>query len=279
MKISAMIYSYKGKNLRGVVDALLANTVSDIDVHVYDQHPLDRKVRFSDTKYTHIFWDSIKSPCEYKGEFLFNNKDDYALIISDDIIVGPGWDNKIISFIDNKNIIVSGMGNSKVVQKNNFYYGIESQYSDSFLLSNFIDRNFIFGYKTLWEKFMYPYDLKYNGEDLALSLNIFRQNIDIYSVPSDTYHDLMVRTIESIYTPFSRDHNYNKLINELKTDDSNEHNKFYRTSSQFLDFHGIARSSLNQLPYENNDVLYEPTNLEFQDIDHRKFIQGVNRIS
>ena len=279
MKISAVIYSYKNKNLRGIVDSLISNTASDISVNIYDQHPIDRKEKFLDINYTHVFWDKIKSPCEYKAEFLINNSDDYVLILSDDVVVSKNWDIKLIDFIKDKNIIVSGMGNSVIKKTNNFYYEIESTYSDQFLISNIANTNFMFAHKDIWNKFSYPYYLKYHGEWLGLSLNAFRQNIDIYSAPSDIYSDLGERTIETLYTPFSKDHKYNKLMSDLKFGEDNENNKYYRTSAQFLNFHNIDREAINLLPYENNDVLYEPTNLNFQDVDHRKFLERVNRIS
>ena len=197
------------------------------------------------------------------------------MIISDDTIVSKNWDTQLINFIGEKRIIVSGMGMCKLKKDGNFYYKIDSSYSPDFLLSQLIDRNFIFSSNAVMQSVSYPYEMKYNGEELALSLNAYIKGIDIYSSPSDTYHDLEQRTLDNLYVPFSKDHNYNKLINSLKTSNTEKTN---RSSEEFLKFHNINKEDINLLPYENNDVAYDPTNLEYQDMDHRKFIENINGI-
>ncbi len=280
MKIDAIIYSYKNKNLRLVVESLLKNTVNDIFVYVFDQHPLDRSSMFQDNRisYEHIFWDAIQSPCERRGNIVNVSNADYILQLSDDIVVSNNWDQFLIAFISEEQRIVSGNKKVKLENSEKFFLKASGETSSNFELSGYIDRNFIFAARNIWNSIAYPYYLKYNGEEEMMSLDFFRAGKNIYSAPESTYEDLNVRTLENVYVPFSKNHNYNDVVKNLNGDVLKSEKDFPRSRNDFLKFHGIENLHLKELPFSTNDVLYNPYGLSFQDIDARKFISKTKAI-
>ena len=276
--IEIILYSYKNKNLRKVVDSIVDNTIDDVLIHVYDQHPIDRSTLFTDINYNHIFWDKIDSPCELKGSLIHQAIASHVLLVSDDVVVSYGWDLVVKEFINNRDIVISGAGISGVDRVDPFSIRPVYQNTDIFFLSQYAVREFIFASKDVWNKFSYPYYLKYNGEQEMLSLNIFRSGVDIYSAPSNLYIDLKARTIENLYVPFSKDHKYNDVIDEFYKRDREEHVIHPRWKQDFLKTHNIHDNKLAKLPYQNDDVSYKPEQLAFQDIDARKFISRTKAV-
>lgn len=272
--IDCVIYSYKNKNLLEVVETLLKNTKSKLKVSVFDQHPIDREESFkkigdsSKLLYTHIFWDTIDSPCEKKADVLNSSRSEYFLIMSDDVLVKDGWDIEAIEIIQNNNNIISGNGEIKLTQKDKFSFKKDVSYSEDYLVSNVIDRNFIFAKTKTLQSCTYPFNLKYVGEEELYSLRLYKAKNKIYSAPSNFYLDLKLKTLESLYTPFSKEHGNHKFIRELKN-----------APKDFLEFHGIKSDNLYFLPYATDDVEYNPARLDFQDLDARKFIEDIKTIS
>ena len=264
--IEVILYSYRNKNLRLVVDSILNNTIDDVLLHVYDQHPIDRSEKFGDIEYNHIFWDRINSPCELKGSLVHQAIASHVLVMSDDVILSPGWDVVVKDFIQDRDILVSGAGLVSAKRLDLFTIMPLISEASTFSLSQYAIREFIFGSKDVWNKFQYPYNLKYNGEQELLSLNAFMAGVDIYSAPSSLYKDLQARTLEALYVPFSKDHRYNDAIDALLS------------NKDFLKFHNIDSDSIKRLPYQNDDVSYIPENMEFQDVDARKFISNTKAI-
>lgn len=279
-KIDAILYSYKNKNLKLVVDTLLENTDSDIFVYVFDQHPIDRSASFSDPRisYEHIFWDTIQSPSERKGHIVNISDADYILELSDDCLVSPNWDSEVVNFVRGEQRIVSGNRKVSIINDDKFFLSKEYSDNDQFSLSNYIDRDFIFATVDIWNSITYPYYLKYNGEEEMMSLDFFRSGKDIYAGPDRLYKNLAVRTLDNLYVPFSKDHAYNRVVDSMTTDEQNENRMFPRTRKEFFAFHGIEDLKLNRLPYSTDDVSYNPYGLSFQDIDARKFISNTKAI-
>jgi hypothetical protein len=271
--IQALIFSYQNKNLKLAVDQLIKNTKNDIFITIFDKHAIDRSYVFStqdykrNVEYRHIFWDELIGPAEYKSNWVKRNTSEHVLFFSDDTLVSKNWDENLLYFLKDKEAIVSGKGNLKLKQINPFFFQQDRDVSSDLTLSNFIDRNFIFG-KTEILKNIYPKEIKHCGEEEFLSLNLFNNKIEIFSGPSNLYEDLGLRTIENSYTTFSIEHNYNLLIE-----------KYLKAPQKFLDFHGIDRNNLNKLPYNSNDVLYNPTSLSYSDLDARKFLMEIKGIS
>jgi hypothetical protein len=116
----------------------------------------------------------------------------------------------------------------------------------------------------------YPPFLKYYGEEEFLTANLLELGYEIVSVPEGVYADLGQRTIERLYTTYSKEHNYNFALDRIK-DSSN--------FKALLSANGIDSDKIYRLPHQNNDVSYNPNSLEFEDIDDgRKFIGNVHAI-
>jgi hypothetical protein len=270
--IQALIFSYKNKNLKVVVEELIKNTSNEIFISILDKHNINRKDLFLNIPgsekidYSHISWDELEGPAEYRGHAINENGFKYFLIISDDIIVYKDWDKTLINFLENKKAVVSGKGELSLSKKNLFFFKQNRSFSKDFTKSNFVDKNFIFG-QTEYLKNSYPTNLKYYGEDEMLSLNLFYKKVEIFSAPSNFYEDFGLRTVENKYTTFSLEHNYNDVIE-----------RYINAPAEYLEMHKIDREVLAKLPYDPNDVAYNPYLLDFQHVDARKFITNPKSI-
>ena len=148
--ISCVLFSYKNKNLKKVVDELILNTKNEIFIIVFDKHNLNRKNLFTDSvyknkvEYRHLNWDDIDSPINYKKQILYNSRSEYFLSISDDVLVSKNWDEELIDFLKTKNVVLSGSGKLTLTKKNLFFFTQLREKSLSFNKTNFIDKNFIF---------------------------------------------------------------------------------------------------------------------------------------
>ena len=283
--ILVSIYSYKGKNLKEVVDNLLENSSGKrkIKVVVSDQHPLNRKELFSKNKecmYFHIFWDFISSPCKHKNTFIKNNLSKYSLILGDTVLLPKNWDEDLVNFVEEKNILVSGSGSVTLSLENIFFLKKEKGYTDNFSITNYIDRDFIFGLTSNLAGLKYPIYLKYYGEEEALSIKAFTQGIDIYSAPFGFYIKASEDSVGKIYVPFSLTHNYNEALSLLKNGENSFENinNMARSVEEFNLFHNEVFKSLNSLPFHTNDVEYDPQALSFNQVDARRYLGNTKAI-
>lgn len=282
--IVVLIYSYKGKNLKDVVDKVFENSSGKrkIKVIVHDQHPLNRINLFSnpDCSYYHIFWDFIYSPCISKNSFIKTSLSKYSLILGDTVIVPKNWDEDLINIAQEKNCVISGYGKTILGLKNLFFLNKQKDYSNEFSITQYIDRDFIFSQTSFLSEIKYPTYLKYYGEEEALSIKFFTKGIDIYSAPTGYYEKTSESIIEQAYVPFSLNHNYNEALSLLKNGvNSFENiNKLQRSVEEFGLFHNNIFQSLNNLPFHTNDVEYDPQDLSFNKVDARRYLGNTKAI-
>jgi hypothetical protein len=272
--IEIFVYSYRNKNLLNVIENLYSSILdNNFTVFVVDQNNVDRELlfkKFDNLQYKFRHWDSIKSPCELKMNFLNRTIAEYSMILSDDVMLSKGWDKELCDFLNlGSGKIVSGHTVANLSQKDLFSISNNPIWDNKFSLSQHIDRNFIFGKTKDLQKTTYPGELKYYGEEEVYAMNLLSSGLDIYSAPSETYRDLEVRTLESTYVPFSKYHNYNKFYEYTQ----------HTIARRFLDHHGIDPNALRLLPDINNDVSYLHTDLDFVSLDGNKFLETPNRIS
>lgn len=273
--IDVLLYSYKGKHIKAVVDAILNNTDSKVFINIIDQSPILKDEIFGNIKninYRHARWDAIQSPCGYRAAEIKSSKSDYFLIISDDIILSSDWDKELIKFIEEQECIISGDYIPSLSYKDLFSFKKNKQPCQGMCLTNYIDRNFVFGKTETFKKINYPDFLKYNGEEELVSLLFFMSGIQIFSARPGLYKDLALRPIENLYVPFSLDHNYNKFVDYALSNLDNE------KLVDFFRFHNIDISRIMRLPYDGNDPEYDPYNLKYLNVDHTKFLSQVNAI-
>jgi hypothetical protein len=269
-----VIFSYKGSNLIEVIDDLFASASRDIYVIVYDQSPLNRKEKLkhiNNLHYTHIFWDEILSPASYKAGAI-SNADVYApytLVMSDDIMLSDGWDSTLIRHVDKNNVVVSGFNSAKLKIHDKYFLRQPTSPSEDFVITNCIDANLIFGKTETIISLDYPTDIKYLGESEKLSMNAFGRDVPIACAPSSLLKkDFCDRTMENLYSPFSIEHNYNSCIDMMV---SEKH-------ADWLNFHGVDKDSLRKIPYQIDDVPYNPYQLKFNDVEQDRFIGTVKAI-
>lgn len=277
--LNIIIYSYKHPQLIDVVNAAFSSTaVFKPHVIVIDQHPLDRQEKFSGAEaftYEHVFWDKIKSPCIYKRSFAFSDNTnvpeaEYTMMLSDDFVLTDGWDLVIKEFLDsNPDTIVSGFGGGKAEVKDKYYLKRNFVNSESFTQTSYIDSKFIVTKTDTLKRTDYPaLETKYYGESELLSVWAYEKNVRVFSAPTTIMpKDLGQRPLEKLYTPFSIEHNYNSAIDALRQ----------RMPSFFTD-NNIKPESLKRLPYQVDDVLYDPFNLEMTEITQERFIASTKAI-
>lgn len=273
--IRVIIFSYKSKNLEKVVQSVIDGASSELCVDVIDKNPIDRTEifnKYSLGSYRHVNWSVIDNPTIYKDELLHDNQFDYFLIISDDTILSPGWDDMLINFLKDKdNVVISGNHMVNLYHNNKFFLGKMLTDTNDFVLTNFIDRNLIFIKSKDIDRFKYPTNVKYFGEEELLSLRMFVSGIDIYAAPTKVYQDLNVKSLENTFVQFSIYHNYNNFIDVIKN--SPEGNNDLRTVKDFIKYHRIEISNINPLPFPKNDVLYS-TKIDLHFDKGERFFNG-----
>ncbi len=266
--VDVVIYSYKNKKLYEVVRAVRDNYSGISNIFVYDQHPLDRSEVFSDLDnvvYTHIFWDWQISPTRYKLKIINESSSDYLLVLSDDIVLGQGCiDHAIQIDLDSKeSCLVSGFGKSAYEIKDIFSFKLLSDF-DASQENKIVNPLFVFGKTEVFKKIGYPSSVKYFGESEMLSFMAFKNKVKIYSISGSFVKDLKLRTLETKYKTFSLEHGYNSMLRTLDL--------------EFWNFLGFDSAPLSTLPYNPDDVYYDPNNMEFDNLDSRRFISGVRAI-
>lgn len=270
--IEIFMYSYKNKNLLTIVKNLYeTSTYDNFSITLVDQNNVNRKsdfFNFEGMSYKFVKWDMQKSPCKYKADFIRQAQDNFVLIVSDDVFFSPGWDKILVDFVSQNNVVVSGNAVASIYQKDLFFIDNSPVFKENFALSQYIDRQLIFAQSELIRSVTYPGQLKYNGEQEVYSIHLLAHEIDIYSGPEKLYKDMGIRTIENLYLPFSKDHNYGRVYQKLN----------HAVSSKFVSYHKIDVSSIKPLPDYNNDVEYSQDDLKFASTSGSKFIDVPNKI-
>lgn len=276
--IHAHVYSYKNKNLDQVVQALIDNTKNSLRITVTEQHPVAHKEKFEsmgNVGYEHIFWDYQVSPAQYKHDVIWGRGEIYQLLITDDTVVSKDWDVDAIDIVNEGDIILSGRGRAKLEKHDKYFVRNNPDYSGLFEESQFVDRNFIFGKRSVMRQVEYPVNIKYLGEEELYSLKLFCAGIDVWSAPTDFYEDLGIRTLENLYVPFSLEHNYNDFIDIIN---GKIELAGTRSVAEFMEYHNMGNFNLKPLFYQNNDVPYDYSKLEMQDVGGERFIDNVKAI-
>lgn len=284
--IDVVIYSYKNKGLKEVVENLLekSSKKNAIYLHIFDQHTLTRQDYFdkiTNCAYQHILWDNIMGPCFYKNQLIKESNFTYTLFMSDNIFLKDNWDEELINALPNSKSIISVKNKNKLNQDGLFYFKKIEEAVDKFTISNFVGRDLIFGYTETLRNIGYPPYLKYYGEEETLSLMYHSNHIKIYCCPDNFYKKEGPDNLETMYTVFSKYHNYNQMINLLKHEKNDYINIGLPLMSPIVDFyniHGINIDRVYSIPFEMNDVFYDPTDSKFDNIDSKRFMTKINYI-
>jgi hypothetical protein len=133
----------------------------------------------------------------------------------------------------------------------------------------------VFSNKDTLARVDFPIHLKYWGEEEMMSIDAFVKGIEVYSCPLEYYIDNHERNLERLYAPFSIEHNYNSFIDYINDTSSPLQSKV----AQFFQYHNIDPSKIKRIPYQVDDVLYDPNSMNIVGIGGERFIDGVNTIA
>lgn len=276
-----ILYSYRNRGLKKIIENILGTSRSSLSIRIIDQNPIHRQemfLNYYNVSYQHVDWNNQSGESFYRNFGINNSKAKYCLIMSDDVLLSDGWDYELINFVGNDAKVVSGTGLRSVKQKDIFGIYSESESLDAFSMSKYIDRNFIFAKTDTLKSIRYPTEVKYRGQEELLSIELFRLGIDIFSAPSWAYRDLGVRTLETLYPAFSLEHNYNTFIDLIHKEPEEASDRYKYSIKDFLKFHSIESDKLYRLPFQNNDVEYDPNSLAMISMDGRRFMGGLKKI-
>lgn len=284
--IAVIITGYKEKNLRPLVDLIKANATEHyVHFNIFDQHAIDHREDFSDIEdycsYEFKVWDSIIGQCPARGRKINDMMNmDYILVLSPDISLGVGWDKTLVDFCEqNESVIISGAGLPTIERPNLFDLVPKWDHSDDFSQTNLIDRNIIFGNTEAFGKIRYPEFLKYKGEQEYLSIAFLSAGYRIFSMPSSlVVADTQERSIETKYCIWSKEHNYNIVVDIMHGIDLPKYKITQHGVDQFLNSYNLSIDSIKRLPYQTNDVSYDPSTINIHDVDARRFITGLKAI-
>ena len=287
-KLSILVYSYKGKNLKQSVKSIVDNTDNDFEINIIDQNSLNRKSSFAydeRIKYKHVPWDHQYGLGYFHNEFLQTVQAEYVMLLSDEAMLSKGWDSELINHAEDRDIVFSGNGPVSVSYKDLFSFDVTTKPSDTSEITNWVSRYSLFGKLELIKRIDYPNSLKYYGYSELCSLQFFRHGIEVHSIPKSIYTDLETRNLEKYYAPFSLEHNYNLMVDELYPDRGVNRDEFLlykKFLPDFLKFHGI-QEKLIKLPYPTNDVDYDPNMLEVisatSNVQRQRFTNNAKGIS
>jgi len=282
-KIFVHIYSYKERNLLEFVQNILdsSSKTNIIDIYITDQNNLTRLrqfVPYQNVYYDVVWWDDFISPNVYIQTVINHNRHkeyDYGLLLKQQFDFKENWDQDLINTLP-ENSVFSGQGKFKLSIDKNFYIKKEKRISREIVDTGFIDRNFIFGKFSDITNVIFPYELKYYGDEEYLSIQFLNNGVSVYALPTDHYTVLSKPIHERGYIPFSLNHNYNELIMLLK---ENKTTRLpYRDPSKFLDILGLDLSQLYKLPFDFNDIEYDrASSLDLT--GGKRYIERLNSVS
>ena len=145
------------------------------------------------------------------------------------------------------NIVISGKGKSNL-KLNNFIIEKEEEFVNDFYLNNWIETNFLFLDKKYINFLLSLNIFKYYGQDLFLLATLIKNNINIYSCPSNFYNIKEINNLEKTYSMIELYFNYNNAIKYLKQ--NRNQLKIFEIDK------GIDINELSYLPFNNTGVEY-----------------------
>jgi hypothetical protein len=165
------------------------------------------------------------------------------------------WDMELVMGHGGRNVIMSG-NHSILFNKDN--YRFYSDYTlgdiDYTLRTNWIVKDFIFMSFDLFKSFPDISMIKYNGFEELYSLFAAHNNIEVNAIATAWVEDLEPKITEHDFIPFSVNHNYSVVIDCLKSVPG----CLIPGAKELSIINGYEFSMLNYLPYQRNDIAYDP---------------------
>lgn len=296
--INVVMYSYKSKNAIDTLRDLMTKRSMKvfIFIHWHDQNALDRSKLLEDLvnsqdlcngDYFPIHWDNNEGAVNYRNDRLkwtFGGK--YHLTITPGTVLEKDWDIKLINAVKDKRIVISGNKKIKLDSSKRFLVNKTFENISDYTTTNYIDKNFIFGNVVMMKAsnlggYLFPGWLKYYGDEEVLSLQYFRDNIQIVAAPETILRTADYSTLEDFnyYVPFSKYHNYNKALQLFKDGENSIVGRIDKeTIQRFYDSIGFDFSTLSYLPFPHNDVDYKVATTSYDKLGGRRFIKPVHKV-
>jgi hypothetical protein len=217
-------------------------------------------------------WDIQYGVGKFYSEFLKESKSRYVLFLSDDVTLFPSWDTQTIELSKLYNAVISGNGTISLSKKDEFSFAHNYQPSPISTKTQWIDRAFIFMDKNMIDPAIVPISMKYYGFEEYTTM-LVRKRLDIYSANTNVYTDSRKRNVENLYVTYSLEHGYNQMIDELNSNSE--------MAQVFIRDHALQGVTLSRLPYNADDVSYDPSvkfNIDLLSNENKKYNIRVNRI-
>jgi hypothetical protein len=296
--INVVMYSYKSKDAIETLRDLMNKRSMEVFVfvHWHDQNGLDRSKLLEDLinsqdacngDYFPIHWDNNEGAVSYRDNRLkvtFGGK--YHMTITPGTTLEKNWDLNLINAVKDKRIVISGNKRIKLDNSKKFFVNKTFEPISDYTVTNYIDKNFIFGNVVMMKSsslgdYLFPGWLKYYGDEEILSLQYFKDNIEIVAAPETVLNTSNYSTLEDFnyYVPFSKYHNYNEALRIFK--EGHNHivgaidKEIIENFSKAINF---DFSSLSYLPFPHNDVTYSVSTTSYDRLGGRRFIKPVNKV-
>jgi hypothetical protein len=217
-------------------------------------------------------WDIQYGVGKFYSEFLKESKSRYVLFLSDDVTLSPSWDTQTIELSKLHNAVISGNGPISLSKKDEFSFAHNYKPSSVSTKTQWIDRAFIFIDKNMIDPGIVPTNIKYYGFEEYMTM-LVRKRSDIYSANTNIYTDSRKRNVENLYVTYSLEHGYNQMIDELNSNSE--------MAQVFIRDHALQGVTLSRLPYNADDVSYDPSvkfNIDLLSNENKKYNIRVNRI-
>lgn len=279
--ISVLIYSYQNKNLPAFVQDVVEKFDPNgykLSVFIIDQNNVDRGKKFEIEKqntsisYKYVNWDYVRSPIDYKSEYIKETLSDFFMQLGDEVILNQDWNTYLINLLNAmpEKTVFSGNHDISIKQKNNFFLIDEKSSSDQLNQTQWIDRDFIFCKTADIRTIGYPEGFKYYGEVELMSMDATIKGYKILALPTQTFDNRTRPLTDFQYVSYSLTHNYNNFIRFI--------NENSDKIGVYWDY-GVDLKGLLPLPFENNDVEYNQKKGKFDYIGGTRYIDTTKVIN
>jgi hypothetical protein len=258
--VDVFVYGFKSKGLPDSVKQLLENQsgTNSISVIVYDQTNLSRNDKFSDVKYNHIQWDNMVSKFKYLKDEINSSTAEYFMYIDGDVYLEKNWDMELVMGHGGRDIVMSGNHALEFdLSDYKFYTNYKMHHINTTIKTSWIKKELMFMSTERFKSMPNLSLLKHNGIEEIYSLFCALNNIEVYAIATAWY-----RTSGSIFDndfiPFSPNSNYNLVIDTLRS----MPNRLFPVPvdvGRLSNLVGYDFQRLSRLPFERNDIEYDPT--------------------
>jgi hypothetical protein len=257
--IDVFVYGFKSKGLPESVKTLIENQSGNnkVSVYVYDQTNLRRDDKFNNVAYIHLHWDEMVSKFKYLEERLYKSSADYFMYIDGEVYLEKNWDMELVLGHGGRDIVISGNHALEFdSSEHKFYTKYKTNKINTTTETNWVKKELVFMSTHRFKSMPSISLLKHNGIEEVYSLFCALNNVKVYALATDWYR-AFGSIFDNDFIPFSPNSNYNMVIDTLKSIP----NKLFPIPvevSRLSNLVGYDFNMLSRLPFERNDIDYDP---------------------